>query len=95
MTPPSAPTLRDGVARFLADDPGRLLIGGSWQAAASGTTFDTFDPATGQVLASVARGEAADAPRRQQVEEPVRIDGLLRSQHARPRVGFAREEMQR
>jgi len=60
MTPPSAPTLRDGVTRFLADDPGRLLIGGSWQAAASGATFDTFDPATGQVLASVARGEAAD-----------------------------------
>ena len=60
MTPPSAPTLRDGVARFLADDPGRLLIGGSWHAAASGATFDTFDPATGQVLASVARGEAAD-----------------------------------
>lgn len=60
MTPPSAPTLRDGVARFLADDPGRLLIGGSWQAAASGETFDTFDPATGQALASVARGDAAD-----------------------------------
>ncbi|MFG6503556.1 aldehyde dehydrogenase family protein [Microbacterium sp. P05] len=52
--------LRERVAAFLADDPGRLLIGGRWTPAASGDTFATLDPATGESLAAVARGEAAD-----------------------------------
>ncbi|MFG6402358.1 aldehyde dehydrogenase family protein [Microbacterium sp. P04] len=52
--------LRERVAAFLADDPGRLLIGGRWTPAASGDTFATLDPATGETLAAVARGRAAD-----------------------------------
>jgi aldehyde dehydrogenase (NAD+) len=42
---------------------GRLYIGGEWQDAASGMTFDTFDPSTGEVLAKVAEGDAADVDR--------------------------------
>jgi aldehyde dehydrogenase (NAD+) len=40
--------------------PHRLLIGGRWVEAQSGATFDTVDPATGEVLASVAAGARAD-----------------------------------
>ena len=60
---PTDITYRDGVARFLADDPGRLLIDGAWVEAADGTRFTTFDPATGAALADVARGGAADVDR--------------------------------
>lgn len=38
-----------------------LLIDGSWVAAASGKRFDVENPATGEILASVADGDAADA----------------------------------
>lgn len=37
-----------------------LFIGGAWQAPAAGEYFDTFDPSTGDKLASVAQGTAAD-----------------------------------
>jgi aldehyde dehydrogenase (NAD+) len=40
-----------------------LLIGGKWLEAASGKTFDTINPATGQVLAQVAEGDAEDINR--------------------------------
>ena len=40
--------------------PKKLLIGGQWVAAKSGKTFDVFDPATDQVVAQVAEGDAAD-----------------------------------
>jgi aldehyde dehydrogenase (NAD+) len=38
----------------------RLLIGGQWRPAASGKQFDTLNPATGDTIASLAQGEAAD-----------------------------------
>ncbi len=40
--------------------PQRLLIGGKRSDAVSGRTFDTINPATGEVLAAVAHGAAAD-----------------------------------
>ena len=55
--------LSERVSRFLADDPGRLLIGGRWSAAADGTDFASLDPATGEELARIARGGAADVDR--------------------------------
>jgi aldehyde dehydrogenase (NAD+) len=42
---------------------GRLFIGGEWQDAASGKTFDSVNPSTGEVLAQVAEGDAADVDR--------------------------------
>ena len=39
------------------------VIGGRSVAAASGETFDTINPATGQVLAAIARCDAADVDR--------------------------------
>jgi len=40
-----------------------LLIGGKWQEAASGKQIDTINPATGEVIARIADGEAADVDR--------------------------------
>jgi len=37
-----------------------MLIGGQWVDAQSGKTFDTYNPATGEVLARVAEGDRAD-----------------------------------
>src|ERR1700758_253121 len=38
----------------------KLLINGDWVEAASGQTFETINPATEEVLAEVAHGQAAD-----------------------------------
>jgi acyl-CoA reductase-like NAD-dependent aldehyde dehydrogenase len=40
--------------------PGRLFIGGTWTEAAAGGRTDVVDPATGEVVTTVARGQAAD-----------------------------------
>src|SRR5438105_10069264 len=51
--------MQDAVSQFLAT-PRKLLIDGKWVAASSGKTFDSIDPATGDVLARVAEGDKAD-----------------------------------
>lgn len=38
----------------------QLLIDGKWQPAVSGKEFDTVNPATGEVIARIAQGDAAD-----------------------------------
>ncbi len=38
----------------------RMLIGGEWTASVGGRTFETIDPATGEVLDLVPEGTAAD-----------------------------------
>src|SRR5690625_2177265 len=40
--------------------PGRLHIGGEWIESASGSTFETVSPATGEVIAEIAEGGAPD-----------------------------------
>jgi len=52
------PEVRAWLAR-----PKGLFIDGSWVDAASGRTFETRDPATGEVLTQVAHGEAEDVDR--------------------------------
>src|SRR5215467_7166883 len=47
------------VSEFI-DKPGKLLIDGKWVNAASGKTFPTYNPATGEVLAQIAEGDRAD-----------------------------------
>ncbi len=58
----STATVDDRVSAFVAS-PRRLFIGGQWGEAASGKTFATPDPATGDMLAQVAEGDAADIDR--------------------------------
>jgi phenylacetaldehyde dehydrogenase len=38
----------------------KLLIGGDWVAASNGTTFEVYDPASGEVIAECASGHAED-----------------------------------
>lgn len=52
---PRLPALVD----FLAQ-PRKLLIGGAWVPSQSGKTFTTLDPASGEPLARVYEGDAAD-----------------------------------
>jgi phenylacetaldehyde dehydrogenase len=47
------------VSHFI-DKPRKMLINGKWVDAASGKTFPTYNPATGEVLAQVAEGDRAD-----------------------------------
>ncbi len=51
------------VSAFLQRQPVRMLIGGQWVDAASGKTFETLNPATGEVLARVAEGDREDIDR--------------------------------
>jgi phenylacetaldehyde dehydrogenase len=51
------------VTRFLKDQPKKLFIGGKWVESASGKTFATIDPSTGEVLAQVAEAGAEDVDR--------------------------------
>ena len=41
--------------------PGRLFIGGKWADAASGKTFSTINPATGEALTTLAEADERDA----------------------------------
>jgi acyl-CoA reductase-like NAD-dependent aldehyde dehydrogenase len=47
-------------AAFLASGPKKLLIDGAWRAASSGGVFDTFNPASGNVLGQAAGGDKDD-----------------------------------
>ena len=57
-----APTLDQHVTAFL-EKPHRLLIGGNWVDAASGKTFPTYNPATGEVATQIAEGDREDISR--------------------------------
>lgn len=49
---------------FLVDGkPKRMFTDGKWVEAASGKTFDSFNPSTGEVLAKVAEGDSEDIDR--------------------------------
>ena len=55
-------TLDRNVEAFIGA-PRQLFIDGQWTAAASGKTFDTPNPATGETLARIAEGDAEDIDR--------------------------------
>jgi phenylacetaldehyde dehydrogenase len=59
--PPTSTGLSEGLPEYVQDfvsKPRRLLIDGEWVDAASGKTFETFNPATEESLGSVAHGTA-------------------------------------
>jgi phenylacetaldehyde dehydrogenase len=58
----TSPTLDARVINFITRT-GKILIDGKWSDAASGKTFDTYNPATGEVLARVAEGGREDIDR--------------------------------
>jgi phenylacetaldehyde dehydrogenase len=58
----TAPSIDSNVSSFVARKQ-KLLINGKWVEAASGKTFATYNPATGEVLANVAEGDREDIDR--------------------------------
>src|SRR3989440_4186693 len=54
-----SPQIHPHVADFI-EKPRKMLINGKWVNAASGKTFPTYNPATGEVLAQVAEGDRDD-----------------------------------
>ena len=59
----STPALLAPVSEFLRERPKKLLIDGQWVAAASGKTFSTVNPTTGEALAEVAEAGDEDVDR--------------------------------
>ncbi|MFC9557350.1 NAD-dependent succinate-semialdehyde dehydrogenase [Rhodococcus sp. NPDC056960] len=57
-----APTgIQDQIARVLEKTPRGLLINGRWRDSSDGSTFEVENPATGEVIASVASATRGDA----------------------------------
>src|ERR1700675_2805847 len=54
-----SPQIHPLVAEFI-DQPRKMLVNGRWVNAASGKTFPTYNPATGEILAQVAEGDRED-----------------------------------
>jgi len=52
----------ENVSRYVAK-PRQMLINGKWVNAASGKTFPTYNPSTGEVLAHVAEADKEDVDR--------------------------------
>ncbi len=72
---PSVTERAERLKQSLAATPQQLLVDGKRVESVSGETFETVNPATGEVLARVARGDAADVDRavsaaRRAFEEP-------------------------
>src|SRR5438876_580682 len=59
----AAVQVQSAVERFVSAPVRKMLIDGKWVEAASGKTFETINPATGQVLARVAEGDKEDIDR--------------------------------
>ena len=59
----AAVPLQPSVQSFVSAKTRKMLIDGKWVEAASGKSFETPNPATGEVLARVAEGDAEDVDR--------------------------------
>jgi phenylacetaldehyde dehydrogenase len=59
MSTAASPSINQNAAQFIAQTK-KLLINGKWVEAQSGKTFETYDPATGEVLTHCAAGDKAD-----------------------------------
>jgi acyl-CoA reductase-like NAD-dependent aldehyde dehydrogenase len=62
-TLPPGVTLQVSTLTFLDSSPKKLFIGGDWVEPASGRTFPTYNPATGDELAMIALAEQEDVDR--------------------------------
>ncbi len=65
------------------------FINGAWQTPASGEYFDTLDPSTGEKLASVAQGSAADVDAAVQSARTASPKWRALTPHARARYLYA------
>jgi len=63
----------------------KMLIGGEWRDSVSGKTFETINPATEEVIAEVAEGDAADIDLAVQAARRAFDSGPWRTMDARDR----------
>jgi acyl-CoA reductase-like NAD-dependent aldehyde dehydrogenase len=63
LTLPPDVTLNSRTLEYLQAGPKQLLINGRWENAASGETFETKNPATGETLAHIALAGPEDVDR--------------------------------
>ncbi|HET6248810.1 MAG TPA: aldehyde dehydrogenase family protein [Tepidisphaeraceae bacterium] len=63
----------------------KMLIDGKWVDSASGKTFETLNPATGQVIANVAEGDKADVDKAVKAARRAFEKGPWRKMSARER----------
>ena len=61
-TTASVPSLDQNVSKFVSKTH-KILINGKWVDSASGKTFPTYNPATGEVLSRVAESDKEDINR--------------------------------
>jgi aldehyde dehydrogenase (NAD+) len=77
--------LRTPVASPVTIRQTKMLIDGKWVDSVSGKTFETINPATGQVLARVAEGDAADIDKAVKAARRAFETGPWRKMNARER----------
>jgi aldehyde dehydrogenase (NAD+) len=65
------------------------FVGGEWQAPAAGEYFDTLDPSTGEKLASVGQGSAADVDAAVKAARAASSAWQALTTHARARYLYA------
>ncbi|WP_319801304.1 aldehyde dehydrogenase family protein [Sphingobium sp. B11D3B] len=63
MNAPYNPGLLEQLRMRYANGPVKMLIGGQWVEAASGETFETLNPSTGELIANVASAGEVDVDR--------------------------------
>jgi aldehyde dehydrogenase (NAD+) len=63
----------------------QMLIDGKWVAAASGKTFETLNPSTGEVIANVAEGDKADVDKAVKAARKAFEKGPWKKMNARER----------
>src|SRR3954451_21986234 len=63
----------------------KMLIDGKWVDSQSGKTFETLNPSTGEVIANVAEGDAADVDKAAKAARKAFEKGPWRKMSARER----------
>lgn len=79
-------TAPPGVEEFLGRAPESIFVGGAHSGAESGELIETRDPATGQVIASIAGGDAADVDRAVRSAAEAQVDWAGMNPTARGRA---------
>jgi aldehyde dehydrogenase (NAD+) len=73
---------------FVTASVRKMLIDGKWVEAASGKSFETPNPATGEVLARVAEGDAEDVDRAAKAARRAFDEGPWRKMNPNQREGL-------
>ncbi len=87
MATATAQALSDAAREFVERGPKRLLIGGERLEAADGRTFETIDPATGEVICEVAFAGPEDVERAAGAARAA-LEGPLRKVSPSKRAGL-------